>query len=112
MSTPANSKTSKTLGLVLTIAGGVLLLFAIIRFNSLESSLIRGFGGTDHMAMLSFLSAISLLLAGVVLLIGPRLTKVGWVIFILLLLIFPFVAWIPLLVPALKIKPDAPHISA
>jgi hypothetical protein len=108
MSTPDNSKTAKTLGIVLTIAGGALLLFAMIRFNSVESSLIRGFGGTDHMLIAAFLIAISLLLPGAVLLIGPRLTTAGWSIFIVLLLIFPFVAWIPLLVPALKVKREVP----
>jgi hypothetical protein len=104
MTIQSNPSNAMIVGSILTIAGSILLLFAIIRFNSFESSFVRGFGGEDAWLGASFYLSIIILPPGLVLLTRLRLTRLGWALFLLLLGFFPFVAWVPLLIPALKVK--------
>lgn len=62
------SSNNKVIGGVLLLIGAALLIGGIARLNSIESQFIRGFGGTDGMAITLFVIGIPTAIAGVIML--------------------------------------------
>lgn len=55
----------KPLGGVLVIIGIILLILAYVRLNSLESQLVRAFGGSDSQSTAMLVIGIPLIIAGI-----------------------------------------------
>ena len=55
----------KPIGAVLGAIGGVVTILGIVRLNSLESQLVRGFGGSDSQATMMLCIGVLLLVIGI-----------------------------------------------
>jgi hypothetical protein len=60
---------TKIVGGILLLVGFVVVIAAIARMNSLESQLIRGFGGSDSLSVVLFVIGIPAALAGIIMLL-------------------------------------------
>ncbi len=103
-SSPSNTK---IVGWALCIVSGALLFFAMQRFNSLESTLLRSVNRPDMVLYGALYGAGVLIVPGVCVLGGLRLTRLGWGLYAVLALVCGVLAWIPLVVPGLRAKPPA-----
>ena len=98
----ASFTASQIVGIIVTLGGGVLLAFDIVRMNSLLSQLLRAAGGKNGFLESSILLIIlgyslGMLSVGILLICGywRRLNTTGKILVLIVLYIIPFLAWVP-----------------
>ena len=73
---PAGASTErKTIGAMLAVVGVILVLYAVMRLNSLESQFMRGMGKSDDLSTFLLVGGIPAALIGIYLFFAPPASK-------------------------------------
>jgi len=72
-----DDESDRQLKIAIAIVGGLIFLFGLVRFNSMESQLVRGFGGRDVLGVFMLIGGGLLTVLGAYPLMGSRVFKTG-----------------------------------